>query len=124
MDIELVAQFCALRAGHPARRVEAQLRAGVKAGVIDAPSEAQLLRAYRLCWTLQATGRLLADKISDIDQLGPAGQKFILTSTGTQTAHGLATGLQDSCATAHDLITSILAETGLLKDKTNHDARQ
>ena len=124
MDIELVAQFCALRAGHAARRVEAQLRAGVKAGVITAASEAQILQAYRLCWTMQATGRLLADKISDIDQLGPGGQKFILASAGAKTTEELATRLQDSCQVAQQLIASTLAESGALKDMTHHDARQ
>ncbi|WP_071468489.1 glutamine-synthetase adenylyltransferase [Roseinatronobacter thiooxidans] len=124
MDIELVAQFCALRAGHPARRVEAQLRAGVKAGVISAESEGQILSAYRLCWTMQATGRLLADKISDIDQLGPGGQKFILASAGLETVEELATRLQDRCDAAQHLITSTLAATGPSKDETDHDARQ
>ena len=124
MDIELVAQFCALRAGHPARRVEAQLRAGVKAGVITADSEGQLLKAYRLCWTLQATGRLLADKISDIDQLGPGAQKFILASAGMNSVDELAARLQDRCDAAQHLITSTLAATGPSKDETDHDARQ
>ncbi len=124
MDIELIAQFCALRAGNPARRVEAQLRAGVKAGVLDAQSEAQILQAYRLCWTMQATGRLLADKISDIDQLGPSGQKFILASAGAKTTDALATRLQERCHVAQDLIASTLAETGPVKDRTDHDARQ
>ncbi|TDW41246.1 glutamate-ammonia-ligase adenylyltransferase [Roseinatronobacter bogoriensis subsp. barguzinensis] len=124
MDIELVAQFCALRAGHPARRVEAQLRAGVKAGILDAAAETQLLRAYRLCWTLQATGRLLADRISDIDQLGPGGQKFILASAGSPSTEALATRLQDCCAQAQHLIASTLANDGPCKDKTDHDASQ
>ncbi|MFU8899673.1 MAG: glutamine-synthetase adenylyltransferase, partial [Roseinatronobacter sp.] len=124
MDIELVAQFCALRAGHPARRVEAQLRAGVKAGVISADSEGQILSAYRLCWTMQATGRLLADKISDIDQLGPGGQKFILASAGINSVEELAARLQDRCDAAQHLITSTLAATGPSKDETDHDARQ
>ncbi len=124
MDIELVAQFCALRAGHAARRVEAQLRAGVKAGILGAAAEAQLLRAYRLCWTLQATGRLLADKISDIDQLGPGGQKFILASAGTASTEALATRLQECCSVAQHLIASTLADDGPCKDKTDHDASQ
>ena len=104
MDIELGAQFCALAAGHPARRVEAQLRAGARAGVIDAGQEQALLAAYRLCWTMQATGRLLADRISDIGDLGQAGQRFILASAGAQDPDGLSGRLQDLCAQAEVIL--------------------
>lgn len=112
MDIELIAQFCALKAGHPARRVEAQLRAGVKAGVLSAEVETLLLRAYRLCWTMQATGRLLADRISDIADLGPGGQKFILSSASATTPDALAQYLQESCVGAEAAITAILIPDG------------
>lgn len=108
MDIELAAQFCALCAGHPARHVEQQLRAGVKAAVLDSADEAGLVAAYRLCWTLQATGRLLADQISDIADLGPGGQKFILSSADAANVDGLATRLRTSCATAQGIIAGVL----------------
>ena len=109
MDLELVAQFCALKAGHHARRVEQQLRSGVKSGTITAEQERALLAAYRLCWTMQATGRLLADRISDIADLGPGGQKFILTSAGVGTPDTLAKALQARCAQADQIITALLA---------------
>jgi len=108
MDIELIAQFCALRAGHHARRVEAQLRAGAKAGILTAGSQQHLLDAYRLCWTMQSTGRLLADQISDIADLGPGGQKFILNSAGAETADALAETLKSCCARAEEAITRVL----------------
>ncbi|TVP73482.1 MAG: bifunctional [glutamine synthetase] adenylyltransferase/[glutamine synthetase]-adenylyl-L-tyrosine phosphorylase [Rhodobacteraceae bacterium] len=111
MDIELVAQYCALRAGHHGRRVEQQLRAGTRAGVLSAATEATLLGAYRLCWTLQATGRLLADKISDIADLGPGGQKFILSAAGAATTEALAARLQDSCAQTETVISTVLRDT-------------
>ncbi|MGB3146620.1 MAG: bifunctional [glutamate--ammonia ligase]-adenylyl-L-tyrosine phosphorylase/[glutamate--ammonia-ligase] adenylyltransferase, partial [Paracoccaceae bacterium] len=47
-DIELFAQSLALRCGTPARRVEAQLRAGQRAGLIAAPEAEQLQSTYRL----------------------------------------------------------------------------
>ena len=112
MDIELLAQFCALRAGQPARRVEAQMRAGAKAGVLTDAGAQALLRAYRLCWTLQATGRLLADRISDIAALGPGGQKFILHSCEAETADALAERLRDACAAAEDVIEAVLGQPG------------
>ena len=116
MDIELVAQFCALRAGHPARRVEAQLRAGLKAGVLSKMTEADLLAAYRLCWTMQATGRLLADRISDIADLGPGGQKFILSSANAEDAEALAKTLETRCTQAQATIDAILGS-----DRSTHD---
>lgn len=109
MDLELAAQFCALSAGHHARRVEQQLRAGVKSGTISTDQETCLLRAYRLCWTTQATGRLLADRVADIADLGPGGQKFILTSAGSESAEALARALQTDCAKADQIITALLA---------------
>ncbi len=117
MDIELIAQFCALRTGHSARRVEAQLRAGAKAGVLGAEAEQALLQAYRLCWGLQATGRLLADQISDIAALGPGGQKLILSSAGAETADALAALLRESCAQADHAITAILATEAAMAGK-------
>ncbi len=120
MDIELIAQFCALRTGHSARRVEAQLRAGAKAGVLGAEAEQALLQAYRLCWGLQATGRLLADQISDIAALGPGGQKFILSSAGAETADALAALLRDFCAQADQAITATLTSEAAMAGKDDN----
>ena len=110
MDIELAAQFCALGAGHAAHRVEAQLRAGRRAGLITSATEICLTTAYRMCWTVQATGRLLADKISDIAELGPGGQKFILTAAGASNPEALAEELQAACAEADQCIAAMLTE--------------
>lgn len=121
MDIELIAQCCALRAGHHARRVEAQLRAGAKEGVITPAEEHDLLRAYRLCWTLQATGRLLADRISDIADLGPGGQKFILASAGAATPEALAEELREACAGAEAAITASLERDAAMAGKGKND---
>ena len=110
MDIELAAQFCALGAGHPAHRVEAQLRAGRRAWLITPETETCLTNAYRLCWTMQATGRLLADRISDIAELGPGGQKFILSAAGAASPDALAEALQTACARAETCITALLAQ--------------
>jgi glutamate-ammonia-ligase adenylyltransferase len=107
MDIELAAQYCALASGNPTRRVEAQLRAGARAGLISAAQEAQLLTAYRLCWTLQATGRLLADRISDLTDLGPAGQRFILSSAGADSADGLSATLIAACEQAKQVLDTM-----------------
>jgi [glutamine synthetase] adenylyltransferase / [glutamine synthetase]-adenylyl-L-tyrosine phosphorylase len=110
MDIELAAQFCALASGNPARRVEAQLRAGLRAGLIDAAQESDLLAAYRLCWTMQATGRLLADKISDLSELGAAGQRFIFAASGATSADNLSDRLRLKTARAQAIITALFPE--------------
>ncbi len=120
MDIELIAQFCALRAGHHARRVEAQLRAGTKSGILTAQSEQQLLEAYRLCWTMQSTGRLLADQISDIADLGPGGQKFILSSAGAETSDALAETLGAHCMRAEQVIKRVLTRNVSGSGETKH----
>ncbi|WFE76098.1 hypothetical protein [Roseinatronobacter sp. S2] len=123
MDIELAAQFCALAAGHHARRVEQQLRAGAKAGVISAQDEQCLLRAYRLCWTMQATGRQLADKISDVADLGRGGQKFILNSVGCESVSILADRLKDMCTMSATVIDSIFAPDAAMQDDAENDTR-
>ncbi len=121
MDIELAAQFCALGSGHPAHRVEAQLRAGRRAGLITPETETCLIAAYRMCWTMQATGRLLADRISDIAELGPGGQKFILSAAGAATPEALAEALQSACARADHCITALLAQDGPEHGAQRHD---
>ena len=109
MDIELAAQYCALRAAHPARRVEAQLRAGARAGVITSAQEADLLRAYRLFWRMQATGRLLADRISDLGELGVSGQRFILAQAEAGSTDDLSAKLSEAFARTKDILDALFA---------------
>ncbi len=109
MDIELAAQFCALAAGDPARRVDAQFRAGRRVGILAPETESCLTSAYRLCWTMQATGRLLADRISDIEALGPGARKTLLAAADAPDTDALATRMQDQTARAEACITSLLA---------------
>ncbi len=77
-DIELLAQTAALLAGDPARRVEAQLRAGLRSGWLKPEEEAALARAYRLLWRLQAGLRLLSDRAVVPSELGGGGIAFLL----------------------------------------------
>ncbi|MDZ4136988.1 MAG: glutamine-synthetase adenylyltransferase, partial [Paracoccaceae bacterium] len=109
MDIELLAQTAALRAGDGARRVEAQLRAGVKSGFLSAADEAALLAAYRLCWRLQAGGRLLTDAALDMDQLGEGGRAFLLRETGQAAAKDLSDQLEAAVAVAAAVIAAHFA---------------
>ncbi|MEO6300257.1 MAG: glutamine-synthetase adenylyltransferase, partial [Paracoccaceae bacterium] len=110
MDVELLAQMMALMAGSPARGVERQLAAGVKAGNLSQTDETVLLNAYRLCWRLQAGSRLLSDQILDPDTLGEGAQGFLLRETGEADVAGLTTRLTTVANAANALITARLAE--------------
>ncbi|NBB97382.1 MAG: glutamine-synthetase adenylyltransferase [Alphaproteobacteria bacterium] len=111
MDIELAAQFCALASGHHARRVEAQFQAGQRAGIIDKTAHELLLSAYRLCWNMQATGRLLADNITDIAAIGETGQTLILGAAGAGSVDALADMLDTRAKAAATRFDSFLSQT-------------
>jgi glutamate-ammonia-ligase adenylyltransferase len=109
MDIELVAQTAALRAGDPARRVEAQIRAGVKRQFLSQSDEQALLDAYRLCWRLQAGSRLLTDNALDMDKLGIGARAFLLRETGQADEAGLAQRLADCLNSSEAVANKVLA---------------
>jgi len=109
MDIELVAQTACLLAGDLARRVEAQLRAGVKRQFLSQLDEQALLNAYRLCWRLQAGSRLLTDKALDIDALGIGARAFLLRETGQADDAALAQQLAQALGKAEAVITRIFS---------------
>ena len=93
-DIELLAQSFALRAGVPAHRVEAQLRAGLTAGYIDRAAEADLQSAYRFLWRLQAAARLMTERPLDMATIGDGGCAFLLRETGASDLAGMASQME------------------------------
>jgi glutamate-ammonia-ligase adenylyltransferase len=109
MDIELLAQTAALRSGDPARRIEAQLRAGVRSGWIARPAEAALLETLRLLWRLQASARLLGEGGLDPATLGAGALAFVLRETGAADTAALATRLDSLTRAADDAISALLA---------------
>ncbi|WP_072247688.1 glutamine-synthetase adenylyltransferase [Roseibaca calidilacus] len=111
MDTELAAQFCALASGHHACRVEAQFQAGQRAGIIDKPAQELFLSAYRLCWTMQATGRLLADSTPDIAALGETGQNLILRAAGADSVDALTDLLQSRAKAAAAQFDTLLLQS-------------
>lgn len=80
-DIELLAQTAALLAGDPARRVEQQLRTGLRTGFLSREEEGALLSAYRLFWRVQAGGRLITGKPFDPGEAGEGARAFLLRET-------------------------------------------
>ena len=109
-DIELLAQACALRAADPGRRTEAQLRAGLRAGLIARQDEADLQAAYRFFWRLQAGGRLLTEKPIDMAAVGEGGRSFLLRETGTPTLDALASELKGHVARTGEIVARGLGQ--------------
>lgn len=108
-DIELLAQSFALRAGDPARRVEAQLRAGPRAGLIDKADAEALASAHRFLWRLQAGGRLLTDRPLDMEAIGEGGRAFLLREADEADLEALAARLARTTGAAAAIIERALA---------------
>ncbi|MDB6182404.1 putative nucleotidyltransferase substrate binding domain-containing protein [Paracoccus fistulariae] len=103
-DIELLAQSLALRAGDPARTTLAQLRAGKRAGLMEATAADELSSAWRFLWRLQCSGRLLTSKPLDMEELGLGGQEFLLRETAQPSLEALQDSLNTRVAGAASLI--------------------
>ncbi|MCV2864701.1 glutamine-synthetase adenylyltransferase [Defluviimonas sp. WL0075] len=97
-DLELLAQMVTLQAADPARRVEAQLRAGLRAGLLTKEEEGTLQGAYRFLWRLQAGGRLLSDRALDLEAIGEGGRAFLMREAGCEDLDGLRHRLNDTVA--------------------------
>jgi glutamate-ammonia-ligase adenylyltransferase len=112
LDIEMMAQTLALRAGSPLRGVEPQIGVGVSSGQVTQAEAAAMLDAYRLCWRLQAGARALTAGTLDWAGLGEGGQAFLLRETGFAEAAALAAALAERTAAAAAVIDRHLPETG------------
>ncbi|MFN4099612.1 MAG: glutamine-synthetase adenylyltransferase [Pararhodobacter sp.] len=110
MDIELLAQMLALQAAAPARRVEAQISAGQRAGLIAAEAAERLARAYRLLWRVQCALRLLADRVTDPEALGEGARGFLLRETAAADMDGLVGQLVTAVEEARAVIDAALEE--------------
>jgi glutamate-ammonia-ligase adenylyltransferase len=108
-DVELLAQSFALRSGDPARRVEAQLRIGPRAGLVTPEAGEALARAYRFLWRLQAGGRLLTDRPLDMDAIGEGGRAFLLRETGVDSLAALTDRLAAETAAVAGIVEAALA---------------
>jgi glutamate-ammonia-ligase adenylyltransferase len=109
-DIELLAQSCALRAADPARRTEAQLRAGARAGLIGKEDEAALQSAYRFFWRLQAGGRLLTERPIDMEAVGEGGRAFLLRETAMSSLEALRSELKGHVARTGEIVARGLGQ--------------
>ncbi len=109
-DIELFAQAAALRAGHPARDVAAQLVAGVADGWLDAADARAVSDASGLFWQVQAAARLLTGGPLDPDALGEGGRRFVLRETGFDQMDMLLATMVAKAHAAEAVISRMLKE--------------
>ncbi|WP_111557614.1 [protein-PII] uridylyltransferase family protein [Paracoccus sediminilitoris] len=105
-DIDLLAQACALRSGDPARGTLAQLRAGKRAGLMDAKATEALSSAWRAFWRLHAAGRLLTDRPLDMQDIGGGAQDFLLREVDAPDAEAIRDCIRDHVSRAEALITA------------------
>lgn len=113
MDIELAAQASALLAGSGARRVAAQLDAGVAHGALDAAQGAALTATYALLVKVNQVARLVTQRVVDVTALGQSAVDFLLRETGFDTLQALEAALGTARAQAAEIIdTRIGTGTG------------
>ena len=122
MDIELLAQTCALITGSFARDVIGQLEAGATGGVLSVSDQKVLLKAYTVFWSVQAVSRLLSETALDVGKLGLGGRTFILRETGLQDEATLADHLDLQSSLAQDVVERSLGQPGTVTRKGNADA--
>lgn len=113
MDVELIAQTCALITGCAAQSVAAQLDAGVVGGVLSVSSQTDLMIAYRLCWSLHAAARLLSGPVTDLGQLAQGGRAFILRETAMQNEADLRGQIDAATSRAAFVVVKILGQSPL-----------
>lgn len=110
MDVELLAEALALRAASPARQIERQVQAGVKAHDLSDSGAQAVLDGYRLFWRLHAASRLLSDRIVDPARLGEGAQAFLLRETGADSVTALTARLAGAAEVTEAVISAWLAE--------------
>jgi glutamate-ammonia-ligase adenylyltransferase len=108
MDVELLAQTMALVTASPARQVERQIAAGGTGAKLSQSDQTALLDAYRLCWRIQASARLLSDKPLDPATLGEGARAFLLREVGVAEVDELLALLSERAALAAAVIAAHL----------------
>ena len=110
MEIELCAQALALLSGSKARRIGAQVAAGIRAGLVSRPGGEVLTRAARLFWQVQAAARLLSGGTLDPAAVGEGGRRFVLRETGFADIATLLAAMEAEAAAAAAVVDEVLAE--------------
>ncbi|PZO63047.1 MAG: glutamine-synthetase adenylyltransferase [Paracoccus denitrificans] len=109
-DIELLAQSLALRAGSSARGTAAQLRAGVRAKLIDAATAKELAETHRLLSRLQSGIRLITERALEMNRVGLGAQEFLQRETEAETLEDLGKALRTRTDQTADIIAATLSQ--------------
>jgi glutamate-ammonia-ligase adenylyltransferase len=108
MEIELCAQTLALLSGSRARRLPAQVSAGVRAGLIDPAGGDTLTAAARLYWQVQAASRLLTGGVLAPEVVGEGGRRLLLRETGFDTTAALLAAMEAAAGDTVAVIGKVL----------------
>jgi len=109
MEIELLAQACALLSGTVAHDLAPQLESGVGIGILDAADVGALKGALGLFRSIQAAGRLLMAGVLDPDKIGEGGRQMVLRETGFDDMARLSVALTKAADDADRIIDRTLS---------------
>ena len=108
MDIELIAQTGSLLSGRATGDVDAGLSGAASIGFLSTEQAKMLQQAYRLFWSVQAAGRLIAGQGLSAVTEGEGGAQFLLRSTGFGDLAALKSHLEQAYATCAAIICEAL----------------
>jgi glutamate-ammonia-ligase adenylyltransferase len=107
-DIELFAQTQALMAGSADALTEAQLTAGVAAGLLDAGDADALAHAGRLFWQVQMSLRLVTSEAVAFGDLDEGARRLLLRETAAADIATLEMKMRDAATRAESIIARCL----------------
>ena len=109
LDIELLAETCALLSGDASRDVSSQLEAGAAHGVLTPDDCTSLQQTYHLLAGLQTVARLLSQKNFDPDDVGAGGVAIVLRELSENDIQALLGRLDAQSRNADEVISRVLS---------------
>jgi glutamate-ammonia-ligase adenylyltransferase len=109
LDIELLAQACALICNILENDPKGQITLAAKHGLLKPQDAAHLIETHFLLSQIQHTSRLLVTGAFDIDTLGKAGLSHMLTATGFTDRMTLEASLRSKTSDAETIILKYLS---------------
>ena len=108
MDIELMAQTGSLLSGRATGDVYAGLSGAASVGILTTEQADRLRAAYRLLWSVQTAGRLIAGQGLSTVTEGEGGAQFLLRSAGYDDLASLQSHLEQTYDTCAEIISAAL----------------
>jgi len=110
LDIELLAQACALIGNILENDPKGQLTLAAKQGIITSQDALHLIETHSLLSQIQHISRLLVTGAFNIETLGKAGLSHILTATGFKDKVTLEAAMLSKTTDAETLILKYLSK--------------